>query len=594
MRHTLSPSQERWYPVIIDEEGELDTVEVDLSTRNSWLAIYSLQSDFNRLVEMIAEIGDPSLREVKQSKVDNVTSFTAGNILLDNLAVQNPSKNRVPYLNGSLLLDALNAPIFDPSIGALSITGNFTAGGNLDITGTSRLEGDVSMEGELSVTGAVAFADTFEVTGAVDFLSTLDVVGAVTLLSTLGVTGLITSDGGIVIDADLAEAFLVRADGDSGDVFAVNTLTGVVTVTGDQTISGTLLVVGDVTIDDGNAELLSDNLGNDISGKLVTVGRNENVGPEGGAPGVIELVSADGTSCFIWCKNDGGLTIGTAQPTGSTGSPTVPSEIGGVVVTTPSIKSYSFISPPGAPGVFFVSGFYDFDTSEAALDQGPPPGNLSVTHGNSNAPYGAHASLVAGGAGTASGGAGTVEIEVSGTSVTDAGVRTVSDTEVIVADVTAMVLDQYFETVKKWIGQITFTIQNSGGSTHTTFSANFNFGFARYEDFGGNNFNVDIFDFVGLPGANDSVFNIELLHHNDQGWTFAAAGFVPGGTVLVDFAATYSTESDLDNTVPFSFQRVDIDTLIEVVNKEGLIIRITTGSTNSIKDLNLHVSGLFT
>jgi len=64
--------------------------------------------------------------------------------------------------------------------------------------------------------------------------------------------------------------------------------------------------------------------------------------------------------------------------------------------------------------------------------------------------------------------------------------------------------------------------------------------------------------------------------------------------VLVDFAATYSTESDLDNTVPFSFQRVDIDTLIEVVNKEGLIIRITTGSTNSIKDLNLHVSGLFT
>jgi len=346
---------------------------------------------------------------------------------------------------------------------------------------------------------------------------------------------------------------------------------------------------------EGDEELLTGEFGNDISGRLTTVGRNINAGgPEGGAPGVIELISADGTSCFIWCKNDGALTVGPDRPTGSTGSPTVPSEIGGVVVTTPSVKSYSFESPSPGAGTFFVSGFYDFDEDEAALDQGPPPGNTSVTHGQTDHPYGAHASLIAGGAGTASGGAGTVEIEVSGTSFTDAGVRTPSDTEILVADITTLSLNDYIQTIKKWIGPVTFTIQNSSGSTHTTFALNFNFGFARIEDFGGNNFNVDIFDFEGLPGANDSDFNVELLHHNDQGWTFAATGFVAGGTVLVDFAADYSTESDLDNGIPFAYQRIDIDTLINVSNQEGLLIRITAGANQSIKEMNLHISGLFT
>lgn len=344
----------------------------------------------------------------------------------------------------------------------------------------------------------------------------------------------------------------------------------------------------------GDLTLPAEDKGNDVPGKLTSVQNNTSAGAEGGAPGVIELFSADGTPCYIWCKNDGGLAIGTARPTGSTGSPTVPSEIGGVVVSTPSLKSYSFESPPGGPGTFFVSGFYDFDTDDANLDQGPPPGNTSVTHGNTDVPYGAHAAIVAGGAGTASGGAGTVEIEVSGTSITDAGVRTASDTEILVADVTTLVLNQYIETAKKWIGPVTFTLQNSSGSTHTAFTADFNFGFSRYEDFGANNFFIESWDFVGLAGANDGVFNIELLHHDDQNWTYAATGFVPGGTVLVDYRSDYTPEADLDNTLPFSFQRTGIDTLILAESGEGLLMRITTGANNSVVFLDLHVAGLFT
>jgi len=423
-------------------------------------------------------------------------------------------------------------------------------------------------------------------------------VSRLALIGGAGGNGVSTIAFGDANDENIGQIAYFHGAGSGGAnrmEFTTNTVLAV-TIDGSQNVSmvANLTVTGEVTIEEGDATLLAEDIGNDVPGKAVSVGNNENVGAEGGAPGVIELFSADGTPCYIWCKNDGGLAIGTARPTGSTGSPTVPSEIGGTVVSTPSIKSYSFRSPPGGPGTFFVSGFYDFDTDDANLDQGPPAGNTSVTHGNSDVPYAAHAAIIAGGAGTASGGAGTVEIEVSGTSISDLGVRIASDTEILVADVTTLTLDQYVQTVKKWIGPVTFTLQNSGGSTHTAFTADFNFGFARFEDFAANNFFIESWDFVGLAGANDGVFNVELLHHNDQGWTFAATGFVPGGTVLVDYRSDYTPEADLDNTLPFSFQRVDVDTLILAASGEGLIMRITTGSNNSVVFLDLHVAGLFT
>lgn len=642
-------------------EPELDVIEVDNTIRNAWTAVYALQED----ITMVQDLVNGAIRRGEMSSSDGhdatgrvntavrtiiataPTSITGVNLV-------SPISGRIPFINTALELDGgFDAPEYNPTTKALTIRGA------LNITGA------ITGQSTLNITGAVTFLSTLDVTDAVTFLSTLDVTDATTLLSTLDVTELITSEGGILIDADLAEAFLVRQDGDggdvfavntvtpgvtvtgtlavsgistlsgavnaestlsvtgqadfqstvlidvdaaeaflvrkdgdSGDVFAINTLTSLITVTGSVTISDTLDLVNDFTISVGNATLDPSDTGNDVSGKLVSVGNNENVGAEGGAPGVIELFSADGTPCYIWCKNDGGLAIGTARPTGSTGSPTVPSEIGGIVVSTPSIKSYSFQSPPGGSGSFFVGGFYDF--AEDAIDltaATPPPPNdgVFVTFGGVNGPASGRAALVAGAVGTASGGAGTVEIVVSGTSITDLGVRTASDTEVIVADVTTMSVDAYFETTKKWIGEITFTLQNSGGSTHTAFTATFNYGLIRVEDFGGNNFNVDIFDFEGLAGSNDTEFNVQLLKHDDQNWTFAASGFLPGGTILVDMGVDYAPENDLTNATPFSFQRIDLNTLIKVVSdQEGLIIRVTTGSNNSIVEMDIHISGLFT
>ena len=63
----------------------------------------------------------------------------------------------------------------------------------------------------------------------------------------------------------------------------------------------------------------------------------------------------------------------------------------------------------------------------------------------------------------------------------------------------------------------------------------------------------------------------------------------------MDMGVDYAPENDLTNATPFSFQRIDLNTLIKVVSdQEGLIIRVTTGSNNSIVEMDIHISGLFT
>jgi hypothetical protein len=211
-----------------------------------------------------------------------------------------------------------------------------------------------------------------------------------------------------------------------------------------------------------------------------------------------------------------------------------------------------------ASGTYYTHGYYDAATTDANLTQA----SATQTHGTANQPYAAHAFIVAGAAGSASGGTGAVEIEVSGTSINDSGTRTGSDTEIIVADITAMSTNAYYETTKKWLGQVTFTLQNAAGSTQTTFSADFNYGFCKYEDYGNVDFTVTDFEVVGVAGASDTSFNIELLHHHDTGWTYAATGFTPGGTVIANMNTDHGTEEDLTNGDSFAYKRANLSTSV--------------------------------
>ncbi len=251
----------------------------------------------------------------------------------------------------------------------------------------------------------------------------------------------------------------------------------------------------------------------------------------------------------------------------------------------PLSRSYSFTSQGVGSGTFYVAGFYEAPTTEAILNQGA----LTQTLGASNVPYAAHVFFVCKQNGAATGGAsGVATVTVTGTSITDLGVRNDSGTEELVSDNTDCATNEYQETALKWIGQVTLTIAQTGDRTAYDLSGNY--GFAKYEDFNNSRFTVNGIEAVGLAGAADAGFDIELLHHSSTGWTYAASGFVPGGTSIVKFSTVHGAESDLDNGVPFAFKRIGLGTVVSGNNSDGIIVVLTTGSANTLQSLSVHIT----
>ena len=284
--------------------------------------------------------------------------------------------------------------------------------------------------------------------------------------------------------------------------------------------------------------------------------------PESTVTGSLGDLAVDGENGKLFIKNTGNETNTGWQA------------IGGV----PSFKSYTFVARDASSGENFQAGFYDYATSDVTLTIG---GSVTQTHGGSNAPYAAHAFVVASGAG------GTdLVLTVSGTSITDAGVRSAADSEIIVIDADTASTDDYFESDKKWLGTITYTLTGAAGAF------TFNYGYTKYEDFGNRDFTVTNFESVGLANANDSGFNIELLKHQTTGWTYAASGFVAGTSAVISMNSIHSTEQDIDNGDYFAFKRAGLSTDVSGNDSEGVIVRVTTGANNSVSYMDTHIGVL--
>jgi hypothetical protein len=247
-----------------------------------------------------------------------------------------------------------------------------------------------------------------------------------------------------------------------------------------------------------------------------------------------------------------------------------------------AVKSFSLALSGLAAGTYYGGGYYKAPLADANLTQASP----SVSYGNGSGAYGAHAFIVAGGPGTTD--VGTVSVQVSGTSITDAGVRTAADSETIVADITALALNQYVESSKKWIGQVTFTLVAGGGAT--TYSLDFNYGFSKYETLDGRDFTVQDFEVEGLAGATDSAFDVELLFHSSTGWTYSAAAFAPGGTVLASLSTDYSTEDSLISGDHFAYRRNNLSQAVAGSSSEGFLVRVTTGQASAVQTMDMHVA----
>ena len=247
---------------------------------------------------------------------------------------------------------------------------------------------------------------------------------------------------------------------------------------------------------------------------------------------------------------------------------------------------YSFNSPTGSSGIDYVGGNYLFPATEAALTNGSP----TVTVGSANASYAMHAVVVGKGDGATDG--SDLVLTVTGASIDDEGNYNGSDSQVIVADalLATFALNTMSETPKKWLGQATITLSSTSGGT---FNCSFNYGYAKYEDFGNQDFTSSLFEVVGVGGANDTGANFRLLKHSTANWHWHATAFVPGPTAgeaneLTNMNTDHSTEQNLINGEPFQHKRVDLNTDISGSGSEGTVVEITTSANRAIEHADLH------
>lgn len=247
-------------------------------------------------------------------------------------------------------------------------------------------------------------------------------------------------------------------------------------------------------------------------------------------------------------------------------------------------RTYSFSSPNGGSGDYYVGGFYSFSEVSQLLNET----GTTYGYGASNVAYGTHAFVVCGGAGSVN--SGVIGLRVKGTSITDEGVRTLTDTEVLTNDITSVSLNEYLETSKKWLGEIEYELYIVSGSP-TTYDLTFNYGLVKYEDFGNKNFEIQDFEMIGRAGANDSGFNIRLIKHTSTGWTYNASDFDVYNNVLENMNDDYVVEKDLAGGKFFAYKKTNINIDVEGSNSEGIVIIITTGANNSVEssDISLGV-----
>ena len=247
-------------------------------------------------------------------------------------------------------------------------------------------------------------------------------------------------------------------------------------------------------------------------------------------------------------------------------------------LTSLAFKSYTIASLGTADSHYFA-GFYDAPATHAVLTIG---GTVAQAYGDAGDIKCAHAFVVA----KEAGGADLV-LTVTGVSITDAGVKNDADSEVIVADCDTATADAYYETTKKWLGEVTFTLSGAAGAF------TFNYGFCKYEDFGNRDFIVTDLEAVWHGGANETGFDIQLLLHSSAGWTYSAAAFVPGAAAFVSSLTDLSATNDnFADNFDAAYKRAGLSQAVAGSGSEGIVIRVVTAVNASISygDIHLGVS----
>ena len=230
--------------------------------------------------------------------------------------------------------------------------------------------------------------------------------------------------------------------------------------------------------------------------------------------------------------------------------------------------SWSFVSPTGDFGTYYIGSFYLFGSTSYT-----PAGGTSL--GTANAAYGAHAFVVLGASST------DMVVRVTGTSVDEQGLRVAGDFQDI--DTSGGVLNDYFETPKKWIGQVSLSLQSGTGVA-------INDGLCKYWDNQNSDFRVTGIEVTGRAGANDNNANFEVLRHQPGGWTFNAGNPASPPPAVADMQTDYVTEYQFKNNQEFAWKRIGLSQEVAGNGSEGLVMRVTTSVNKSIETMNWTLS----
>ncbi len=239
----------------------------------------------------------------------------------------------------------------------------------------------------------------------------------------------------------------------------------------------------------------------------------------------------------------------------------------------------------GANPDIFLFGFYEWAAANAGLSQA----GATQTFADANVSHASHAFIVTSGPGSAA--SGIVEIRVTGTSITDAGTRTTSDSETLIADITTASADTFYESSKKWLGTVTFELNITSGAP-ATYNLDFNYGLDKYEDSLNNDFTIVGIQATGFAGANDSDFDVQLYHHDPDGtWEYSAAAFTPfnAGNLIASLVTDHSTDNQLINRKHFAWKRTGLSTMILGSASDGIIVLISSSANNALEYINIRI-----
>jgi hypothetical protein len=227
--------------------------------------------------------------------------------------------------------------------------------------------------------------------------------------------------------------------------------------------------------------------------------------------------------------------------------------------------------------VGYAGGFYD----HAAGDDDFSP---SITFGTPNTSVAAHFYIVTGAPAV-----DDVRIQVLGSGINDDGVRTplLATTITIPAGTPA---NSYFETPEKWNGQVSVGV--TSGTPITC-----NYGYAKYHDAGNRNFTIAGLETLWESDSTDATSDIELIHHKATGWTFNAGAVATPPTPLAARSVDHGPDNE-QYVGQGAWKRSNLDTTIAGSASEGILFRVTSGSTGlgslSFRLLTLEVSLGFT